>query len=114
MTLKDVSHGPDWVLWVVFATFVIISIILLSGRGANLIAGYNTAPEEEKRNYDAKKASRTVGVGMSVITVLILVGALFESVLPASSSYVFLGVVLADCVLMILLLNTVCRKKDNE
>lgn len=48
MTLKDVSNGPGWIIWIVFAAFAVISIILLSGHGANMIAGYNSASKEEK------------------------------------------------------------------
>ena len=50
MTLKDISSGPDWVIWVVGIILAIFSIILLTGRGANLIAGYNTASKEKRIN----------------------------------------------------------------
>ncbi len=66
MTLKDISNGPDWIMWVVFAIFALMSIVLFTGRGANLIAGYNTASKEEKSKYDEKKLCRVTGVGMSV------------------------------------------------
>ena len=38
------------------AVFIALSAILLSEHGAMLIAGYNTAKEEEKAKYDEKKA----------------------------------------------------------
>ena len=38
MTLKDISNGPDWLIWVVGILLAIISIVLISGHGANLIA----------------------------------------------------------------------------
>ena len=50
MTLKDISNGPDWVIWVSGIILAIFSIILLTGRGANLIAGYNTASKEKRIN----------------------------------------------------------------
>ena len=37
MKLKDITNGPDWMIWVVFAVFVLITILLLTGHGANLI-----------------------------------------------------------------------------
>ena len=43
MTLADTAHGSDWILWVVFAVFVILTIALLSGHGSKFISGYNTA-----------------------------------------------------------------------
>ena len=110
MTLKDIHKGPDWVLWAVVVIFAVIIIVLLSGHGANLIAGYNTASEEEKNRYDAKKLCRTVGGGMSMITILILVMAIWESLLPAFFSTVFLVVTLIDIGVMLVLMNTVCRK----
>lgn len=111
MTLKDKINGPEWNIWVVFAVFLIISIVLLTGRGANLVAGYNTASKEDKAKYDAKKLSRVVGIGMSVITIMILVMGLFVEVLPFSFAYVFAGIVFADCFAMLVLVNTICKKK---
>ena len=82
MSLADVSHGPDWVIWIVFAIFVALAITFLTGHGSGLIAGYNTASEKEKAKYDEKKLCRTFGVGMAVIAVTILVTALLEDQLP--------------------------------
>lgn len=111
MTLKDISNGPDFVIWIVFVLFLILSIVLLTGRGSWLIAGYNTASEEEKNKYDEKKLCRITGAGMSVITVMVLVMALGESVLPAVFAYVFLAVTIIDCVVIIVLMNTIGKKK---
>ena len=111
MTLKDISNGPEWVTWVVLAIFVVISIVLLSGHGSNLIAGYNTATKEEKSKYDDKKLCKITGAGMSVITILIFVRVQWEEVLPASFAYIFLAVTLIDCAVMIILLNTICKNR---
>ena len=110
MTLKDISNGPEWMMWPVFALFLVLSILFLSGHGAGLIAGYNTASEEEKSKYDEKKMCRVTGVGMSVITVLIFVMAKWDEVLPASFAYVALGIILAVSLIIIILLNTICKK----
>ena len=110
MKLADISNGADWIMWVGFVIILIISIILLSGHGSWLIAGYNTASKEEKAKYDKKKLCKTTGFGMAVMAVLILVMGLFEDVLPASFAYISLGIILADVLLMIVVCNTVCRK----
>lgn len=110
MTLKDISNGPDWILWIGFVIFALISILLLTGHGAGLIAGYNTAGKEEKSKYDEKKLCRVTGIGMSVIAVLLLVMAIWEEILPAAFAYITLAIVLIDCLLMIVLMNTVCKK----
>ena len=53
--LADVSSGADWIIWVAFVIFLVISIMLLSGHGSWFISGYNIAPKEEKAKYDEKK-----------------------------------------------------------
>lgn len=110
MTLNEISSGPDWVVWVVGIILAILSIVLLTGHGANLIAGYNTASKEEKDKYNAKKLCRVVGTGMTLITVLVFITGLFENVLPATFATIALIFVIVDCVVMIVLTNTVCKK----
>ena len=110
MKLADLASGPDWVVWIVFVIFVVLSIVLLSGHGSWVISGYNTASKEEKEKYDEKKLCRTMGVGMSVIAVLILIMGLFENVLPAFFVYIALGIILVNVVVIIILGNTLCRK----
>ena len=68
MTLKDISNGPDWIIWVLFAILAFMSIVLLTGHGAGLIAGYNTAGKEQKNKYDEKRLCKVTGTGMSLIT----------------------------------------------
>ena len=48
MKLADLSTGPDWVVYVGFIIFAVLSIVLISGHGSWLISGYNTASKEEK------------------------------------------------------------------
>lgn len=55
MTLKDISNGPATaILWIVFSLLLFISIILLSGHGSTLIAGYNTASKKKGKNRPEK------------------------------------------------------------
>lgn len=110
-TLADISTGPDWVLYALIVLFAVLSVFLLLGKGSWLLAGYNTASEKEKQNYDEKKLCRVVGGGMAVITFLLLITAKFEDVLPAACAHVFGIIVLADCIIMCVLGNTICKKK---
>lgn len=110
MTLKEIGNGPEWAVWVLFAVFALITVLLLSGRGANLIAGYNTASPEEKKKYNAKRLCRVMGTGMAVITVFILVMAVGEDILPAETASVFGVITVADIVVMMVLANTICKK----
>ena len=110
MKLSDVSHGPDWVIWVIFALFVFLTVVFLSGHGGGLIAGYNTSSEKEKQKYNEKKLCRVCGAGMAVISVLILITGLLEECLPMEFAYVMMGIILADVVILMILMNTICRK----
>ena len=110
MKLADLSTGPDWILWIVFIICAVLSIVLLLGHGSWFISGYNTASKEEKEKYNEKKLCRTVGIGMSVITLLILIMGLLENILPAFFAYIALGIIIVDVVVIIILGNTICRK----
>ena len=111
MKLVDLATGPDWIVWIVFVIFAVFSIILLSGHGSWVISGYNTASKEEKEKYDEKKLCRTMGIGMSIISILILIMGLFESVLPAFFVYIAVGIIVVDVVVIIILGNTLCRQE---
>ena len=110
MKLEDLSTGPDWIVWSIFIIFAVLSIVLLLGHGSWFISGYNTVSKEEKEKYNEKKLCRTMGVGMSVITLLILTMELLENILPAFFAYIALGIILIDVVVIIILGNTICRK----
>ena len=111
MKLSDLASGPDWGVWIVFVIFAVLSIVLLSGHGSWVISGYNTASKEEKEKYDEKKLCRTMGIGMSIISILILIMGLFESVLPAFFVYIAVGIIVVDVVVIIILGNTLCRQE---
>ncbi len=110
MKLADLSTGPDWIAYVGFAIFMVIAIVLISGHGSGIIAGYNTASREKKAKYDEKKLCRTTGIGMLVIAVLILSMQLLENILPAFFAYIALGIIVLDAAIMIILSETICRK----
>ncbi|MBQ9988568.1 MAG: DUF3784 domain-containing protein [Clostridia bacterium] len=110
MTLKDINSGPNGMIWAVFAVLVLMSIILLSGRGARLIAGYNTASKKGKNEYDEKKLSRVAGAGLSVMTVSVFIMAMWKEALPSVFICIFQAIAVIDCVVMIVLMNTVCKR----
>lgn len=73
---------------------LILGIALLQGKGAWLIAGYNTLSDEEKAKYDEKALCKATGkmmFGITFSTVFIFLGELFQ----------LKGVVIAGVVLMI-------------
>ena len=71
------------IAYVVLALLSALSVILLTGRGSFLIAGYNTSSPEEKAKYDRKKLCRTVGVTL----LLIAAATLGLLLIPVNSAY---------------------------
>lgn len=51
-------------IWAIIAIIILIGILLLSGKGDFLIAGYNTMSAIEKKSYDIKKIRIVIGVGL--------------------------------------------------
>ena len=66
------------VFLVIVALFVALGIIFASGKGANLIAGYNTASSKEKEKIDEKKLLKTMAVFMFVLAGCCFISALSE------------------------------------
>jgi len=108
--MNDLFYGSVWGIWVAIAIFAVLSVILLSGRGSFLIAGFNTASKEKKAQYDAKKLSRVYGAGMSGITVVLLIAAFCRENLPESSSNIWGLIILAVVVITIFLGKKLAKK----
>lgn len=53
-----------------FLLFLIMGIIMMTGRGAGLIAGVNTMSDEERSEYDLPRLSRSFGFFMIVCSFL--------------------------------------------
>lgn len=73
-------------------------------------SGYNTASPQKREKYNEKKLCRVVGMGMLVITLLILIMAIGQNTLPAAMAYVFGAITLLNCAVMMILANSICKK----
>ena len=103
MTTKIIVTGIIAILFLVFA------IVFLMGKGDKLIAGYNTASEEEKRKVDIHKLRILMAI-ISVIT------AGYVSILPIigdnpQDQMVGMFVFFAITILFVILANTWAKKK---
>lgn len=102
------------ILWGMVVLFVVLSGVLLSGKGGFLIAGYNTASKAEQAKYDEKKLCRVSGACMAVITVLLIIMAVFMEKAPGPvTALMFIGTIV-DVTVCLALSNTICVKKDVE
>ena len=93
---------------IVAAILLIMGIIILVGKGDNLIAGYNTASKEEKAQYNIKRLRGLIG-GILVVLAPMMLLLLGKESLAATLSFVVLTFVL--CIVMVLLANTWAKKR---
>ena len=95
---------------IVFAIlFIVLAIILLMGKGDKLIAGYNTASEEERKKVDIKRLR-------IVMAVLMVITAIFCAIMPLvgndkSSQLAAAGIFIAITIIGVIFANTWAKKK---
>ena len=89
--------------------FIVLAIILLMGKGDMLIAGYNTASEEERNKVDIKRLR-------IVMAILMVITAVFCAILPLignnkTSQLAAAGIFIAITIVGIIVANTWAKKK---
>ena len=87
---------------------LIMGIIILIGKGDNLIAGYNTASKEERSQYYIKRLRGLIG-GFLLILAPMMVLLLGEESFAATGAFV--GLTLALSMVVVILANTWAKKK---
>ncbi len=96
------------VLIIIAAIMAIMGIIVLIGKGDNLIAGYNTASKEEREQYHIKRLRGLIG-GLLVVLAPMTVLMLREETFTATWSFVGLTFILT--IIVVVLANTWAKKK---
>jgi len=66
----------------VAAVLLIMGIVLFTGHGSWLLAGYNTMKKEEREKYDEKKLCRGAGILMLIQAALCIAMGLTEAFCP--------------------------------
>lgn len=94
-------------LIIVAAIFVIMGVVILIGKGDNLIAGYNTASQKERAQYNIKRLRGLIG-GLLIVLAPMLFLLLGETI-AATGSFAALTVIL--CIIVVILANTWAKKK---
>ena len=87
---------------------VVMGILMLAGKGDNLIAGYNTASKAEKAKVNIKRLRRLMGITMFVLALLMLIPILDNSV---KSILAFCVLTFILCIVAVVLANTWAMKK---
>ena len=96
------------VLIITAAILAIMGIIVLIGKGDNLIAGYNTASKEEREQYHIKRLRGLIG-GLLVVLAPMTFLMLREESMTATWSFVGLTFILT--IIVVVLANTWAKKK---
>ena len=95
------------IVYILTALFLIMGILVIIGKGDKLIAGYNTASEEERAAYNIKRLRALVG-GLLVaeVPMMFLLGK--ESM---TASFSFMAFTLVACFVVVILANTWAKNK---
>jgi uncharacterized membrane protein len=93
---------------IIAAILVIPGIVILIGKGDNLIAGFNTASESEKKEINVKRLRLVIG------SLLVIMGILYFLTMRESSMTSILAFAFTSSVFVIIALvlaNTWAKKK---
>ena len=94
----------------IFTTILLVplTLLILSGRGDNLIAGYNTASEKEREQFNMKRLRLVIG-GMLFLTII----AFWIPVLIGNQKFIIPMTIalIPICFIGIILANTWAKKK---
>jgi len=72
-------------------TTLLMGLIIRFLKASSLIAGYNTAPKEEKAKYDEGKLTKFVGNMLIVLSIILLLGGLFTMIISTPLWAVFIS-----------------------
>ena len=90
----------EWVLYLLSAFFLVLALVVYFGKGDNLIAGYNTASEKERAQYNIKRLRLIIALLLllSAVFVIVLLYFPYISIIATPIFVVFtlVGVVLAN------------------
>lgn len=98
------------ILIITAAILVIMGMIILIGKGDNLIAGYNSVSDEEKSQYNIKRLRGLIG-GLLVFISLMLLLLLWKETLAVALSSTALTIV--ACIAVVILANTWAQTEKN-
>ena len=88
--------------------FIPLTLLILSGHGDNLIAGYNTATKEEREQFNMKRLRMVIG-GILFLTII----AFWIPVLIGNQKFIIPMTIalIPICFIGIILANTWAKKK---
>ena len=103
------DYLPIFILSPITLLMLFLAIIILKGRGDNLIAGYNTASEEDREKYDIKRVRVVVVAMLLFVTALIWVPVFIDGGVDFWLDV--MPIILIALVASFIIVNTWCKKK---
>ena len=97
------------IIIIISALLLVMGIVILIGKGDNLIAGYNTASKEEKAKYHIKRLRGLLG-GLLIVLAPMTYFSLGGDSMAGTVSFISLTLVL--CIVVVILANTWAKKKN--
>ena len=97
------------VLYIVAALLAMMGIVILMGKGDNLIAGYNIASKDEKEQYNIKRLRVLIG-GLLIVLAPMMIIMLGKESLAATGD--FIASTLFVCFVVVVLANNWAKKKS--
>lgn len=94
---------------IVTGLLFILSIVLLSGKGGWLIAGYNTSSKDQQEKYDKKKLSRSAVVMLLIVTI----ATVFLTFLHINF-IIYAIIIFISVIITIIFMNKYCQKPVSE
>ena len=93
---------------IIAVLLVVIAIVVLAGKGDWLIAGYNTASEEEKAKVNVKRLRIVIGtLLLAIAPLLFLLGDPSDKV----SALIVAGIIMVLTAVALIIANTWAMKK---
>lgn len=93
---------------IVAVLIAIMGIVILIGKGDNLIAGYNTASKEERAKCNIKRLRYLTG-GVLVVLAPMMILLIMQGTIEAIGIFMALTMIL--CFIVLVLANTWAKKK---
>lgn len=101
-------------IFCVAAFLLIIGIVLISGHGSFLIAGYNTMKPKEQEKYDKKKLCRGTGILVLLVAAICagmgLAEAFCTEAVIDTIAKICVVLIILLCIVWIILGNIFCKK----
>ena len=98
-------------LCVINALMLVLAIVVAAGKGDKLIAGYNTASDQEKQQFNVKRLrgvlAATVVLSILAVDIPFLIGQEDNATMHVAVAFALVYV----CIICVIVANTWCKKK---